>query len=1070
MSIDRTGSAVRTQAALNEIEEFEGEEEVDGDEEVDPVIVETDVSEFEPQGPLIASNPFQAAAPLNPPPSGLPARLAAQVFAAPAGPERARLMERLKLPADVQVLVNPMPAVDDDYTLEQADADAKTVYDATDGGLTGWGTDEDALWRTLEGKTAAQLNRLREAYQAHYGKALDEVVTGELSGEDAARAVIALSGKSKSTRSKEPGESARSSPESSAKRLYEAIDGLGTDEDAIRAELKGKSKAEIDAIAVAYRQKYGADLRADLDSDLGGRDSVELLHQLFDRGDVDPNSSNANQERLDRIREQHEAEGGFGLTNLIQTLTKGGTETDEYRYSQNVEAAQAALDQGGSPQSERLVRFATGDLDSLQHAKDTSAELAGEAAAMVGAGTAVALTSGALAVPLVAAVGAAAGAASGATAYAAAAGNSAEAGDVARHAATGAVSGALFAAAPGVSLLGKGAATTARASTLTRDIAGWGRVGVYSGAADGAVRTSLHDETWQGDDGVSRVLQGTLTGAAMGGVLGGAMGGALGAAGRGLARSSGASREAAGATTNVPPPAGQTVASHNPIAGTANLPAQPLLGGTPAVPASTRAAQPAFANTATRGAQTAAGRRPPASNAGQPTRSAPPAADHNAPASNAPTATPNPRASHATPVAGDHTPASNATPAAGHSPPVRTTPTAASATPLKYEVAASGPWPVLRRPDLEGVLPTRRSGWSARTHPFRDPSFVNLSPGVRGGKAFWRPIHFDRVKDPAVLGHVGNERMWTTARQYGLEGIRFLRGNSAEAILRARHRGVVMDTPNGQAAAHTNMGLAEAETGSVSGGHGHNEDAVFLDHIPGSNGSSGVTVLGAADQATNAGRVHKAANGAGSRTAAEEILGSMRSHPDADLTAALRTALRAGDRKVFDAFNARSATNPTGKVATASTAAVAAIRDGVLHGAAVGDATVLVFRADGTLKLRVGGDRKLVGGESGLEGYVGRGNLKDEDIDVDSVRLEEGDVTLTFTDGVANARGDSDAMVEHVIGDLGAIVQYARSQGLGAQEIVEFSRNHAMNSVWDRQVASDNLGISAHVYSPASGA
>ena len=51
-----------------------------------------------------------------------------------------------------------------------------------------------------------------------------------------------------------------------AEKLHFAMAGAGTDEDAIKAVLEGKSKADIGKIAAEYKTKYKSDLTADLKS------------------------------------------------------------------------------------------------------------------------------------------------------------------------------------------------------------------------------------------------------------------------------------------------------------------------------------------------------------------------------------------------------------------------------------------------------------------------------------------------------------------------------------------------------------------------------------------------------------------------------------------------------------------------------------------------------------------------------------------------------------------------------------------------------------------------------------
>jgi hypothetical protein len=173
------------------------------------------------------------------------------------------------------------------YTQSQADQDAASLYDATRGGVTGWGTDEDKVFSILEGKSSQQAQMIRNSFKDHYNLDLDHVVRDEMRGDDLQRAESLLAGDSYQTdaaahqdapkagfpenpASMQAPASPRQQAEASSERLHQAMSGLGTDEDALRNELSGKSKAQIDTIAAVYAEKYDCNLRDDLTSELGG--------------------------------------------------------------------------------------------------------------------------------------------------------------------------------------------------------------------------------------------------------------------------------------------------------------------------------------------------------------------------------------------------------------------------------------------------------------------------------------------------------------------------------------------------------------------------------------------------------------------------------------------------------------------------------------------------------------------------------------------------------------------------------------------------------------------------------
>ncbi len=193
-----------------------------------------------------------------------------------------------------------------------------------------FGADEEGVRAVLEGKTPEQLAAIQAEYQKQTGKSLEADVR-DFGGADAEVTLRLLNPPKEGDR--------KAQAEATAERLHLAMDGAGTDEDAIRAALAGKSKPELDEVAAAYRQKYGKDLRAELDSELDGRDEVELLKQDYDRGAIDASDPNASAERLRRLREQKQSEGGFGSSALdfVQTTIKGEGESDLDRLDRNLD-------------------------------------------------------------------------------------------------------------------------------------------------------------------------------------------------------------------------------------------------------------------------------------------------------------------------------------------------------------------------------------------------------------------------------------------------------------------------------------------------------------------------------------------------------------------------------------------------------------------------------------------------------------------------------------------------------------------------------------------------------------
>ncbi len=118
----------------------------------------------------------------------LPAQGAAQLFAtAPNSPERAQVLSQLGVAPEQQT-----QALADNAATNPAQ-DAEALHEATEGhGLFGWGTDEDAIWETLEGKSPEEIDAIRAAYREQYGHDLDGVLLDETGGEDRERVQSAL--------------------------------------------------------------------------------------------------------------------------------------------------------------------------------------------------------------------------------------------------------------------------------------------------------------------------------------------------------------------------------------------------------------------------------------------------------------------------------------------------------------------------------------------------------------------------------------------------------------------------------------------------------------------------------------------------------------------------------------------------------------------------------------------------------------------------------------------------------------------------------------------------------------
>jgi hypothetical protein len=73
-------------------------------------------------------------------------------------------------------------------------ADVATLYEAMHGGITGWGTDEDAIMRTLRGKPEEERMRIIEEYRRQYDVDLTSDLNSELGGHELERAEALIEG------------------------------------------------------------------------------------------------------------------------------------------------------------------------------------------------------------------------------------------------------------------------------------------------------------------------------------------------------------------------------------------------------------------------------------------------------------------------------------------------------------------------------------------------------------------------------------------------------------------------------------------------------------------------------------------------------------------------------------------------------------------------------------------------------------------------------------------------------------------------------------------------------------
>jgi annexin A7/11 len=135
--------------------------------------------------------------------------------------------------------------------------------------------DTDALIRLLGNATNAELREIKAAYQEMYGQSLEQAVKNRTGGDFEDAMAMMLAGNRSEATHADPTQASRD-----AAALREAVEGWGTDEEAISRMLAQKSPAELRAIAQAYREMYGESLRERIDDETSGAYCKLLLSRL----------------------------------------------------------------------------------------------------------------------------------------------------------------------------------------------------------------------------------------------------------------------------------------------------------------------------------------------------------------------------------------------------------------------------------------------------------------------------------------------------------------------------------------------------------------------------------------------------------------------------------------------------------------------------------------------------------------------------------------------------------------------------------------------------------------------
>ncbi|HJZ65011.1 MAG TPA: DUF4157 domain-containing protein [Candidatus Acidoferrum sp.] len=145
--------------------------------------------------------------------------------------------------------------------------------------MEGWGTDEEAIYSSLSGRTQAEVDEIAKVYQREYKRSLIDDLKDELSDSELKHlAIFAPNAVEKFGSTPQQQQASRA--EIVARQLQKAMEGWGTDESSIFAALTGRSETERQDIRNAYKNLTKHDLEADLRDELSGSDLIQALALL----------------------------------------------------------------------------------------------------------------------------------------------------------------------------------------------------------------------------------------------------------------------------------------------------------------------------------------------------------------------------------------------------------------------------------------------------------------------------------------------------------------------------------------------------------------------------------------------------------------------------------------------------------------------------------------------------------------------------------------------------------------------------------------------------------------------
>jgi len=176
------------------------------------------------------------------------------------------------------------------------DVDVTTLHAA----MKGLGTDDKTLSNIIATRSKPQLLTIKAAFQAKFGKTLENWIKGETSGhyEDLLIALI-----------QEPAEY-------DAMLVRDAVKGLGTNDDQLVEAVCTRTNAQLKAMKAAYTRLYGKDLDKDVADDTSG-DYRNLLLALLRADRPESQPVNLEEAKKDAQTLYNAGEGKIGTDEKV---------------------------------------------------------------------------------------------------------------------------------------------------------------------------------------------------------------------------------------------------------------------------------------------------------------------------------------------------------------------------------------------------------------------------------------------------------------------------------------------------------------------------------------------------------------------------------------------------------------------------------------------------------------------------------------------------------------------------------------------------------------------------------